>query len=381
MSVKFIVGKPGGGKSMFGTKLIIEDLVYTGATIVTNIPLKLPELNEYIQKKYPKADVDIHERVVILDEDDVFEFYRFRSGGLVLRPSPDAETDEDGKKKKLRKAEFIQAMKANFDEMRLFPEYRKPCHYYIDEAHNFFNAREWMEIGRGLLYYVSQHRHLHDNIVLLTQALGNVEKQLKSVTQEYHVLRNLYKESFGPFKQSGGFRRRMYYAEPTPTSDYNEQATYKLDAAGIANCYVSCGAISIGQEQVETDRQPRKLPYWTMWAAAVAAIVLVSAGIAIVPGKLTNVLVGPVVEPMKQRANEPPSVHMAMASPGELAARPQAFDQPPAVKPHVVEYVNMGGVHRVALSDGRRFRTDRTNEIERITRDYVVILGEAYFFK
>lgn len=167
MPIHFVTGKPGGGKSMFGTHLLVRDLVQTKRTVVTNIPLNIGNLNRYIQMKFPDADVDIHERVIMLEHADVFEFYRIRSGGLILPASPDKVREE--RAPKMKKEEFVNVMQEHFLKLTLKDEYKVPCSYHIDEAHTYFDAREWADTGRGLTYYCSQHRHLHDEICFYPQ--------------------------------------------------------------------------------------------------------------------------------------------------------------------------------------------------------------------
>ena len=55
MSIHFVSGKPGGGKTLYGLKLIVEELVLGKREIFTNVPLNLPELNAYVQARYPAA--------------------------------------------------------------------------------------------------------------------------------------------------------------------------------------------------------------------------------------------------------------------------------------------------------------------------------------
>ena len=55
MSIHFISGKPGGGKSLYATKLIIDEFIHGDRQIVTNVPLLIPRFYEYVSEKFPVA--------------------------------------------------------------------------------------------------------------------------------------------------------------------------------------------------------------------------------------------------------------------------------------------------------------------------------------
>ena len=55
MSIHFISGKPGGGKTLYSVRLILDELVNGSRPIVTNVSLNLGRLNEYLQRAHPAA--------------------------------------------------------------------------------------------------------------------------------------------------------------------------------------------------------------------------------------------------------------------------------------------------------------------------------------
>ena len=58
------------------------------------------------------------------------------------------------------------------------------------EAHDDYGAWEWVSIRRGIHYYTTKHRHLYDEIVLITQHVDQLEKQMCSLVSETAMLRN-----------------------------------------------------------------------------------------------------------------------------------------------------------------------------------------------
>ncbi len=101
--INFVIGRPGDGKTLYSVHVLVKRLVYSNCAVITNIKLDLERLNEYIQQRYTDADVDVLERVKIIDGEDVSHFYRFRSGGLVL----DKVNEEGPNGKKIDRLEFL----------------------------------------------------------------------------------------------------------------------------------------------------------------------------------------------------------------------------------------------------------------------------------
>lgn len=274
--ITFCTGKPGDGKSLFATRQILEDLIHTDAFIVTNIPLVPAKVHEYVSQRREGFCFD--DRVKVIPDAEVYEFYRHRSGGLVLPWSPDKEGGQDGTKR-LSRPEFTDVMKGNFMKIAAADKScQLPVHYYIDEVHNFFSARDWATNGRGTLYYASQHRHLHDEIVLITQVMENVEKQLRGLASETAVVRNQLRRSVGPFRLRPVFRVKRYYGVPQGhlASPFSEE-TFELDPARVGACYKTTGALGVFSSPEEKKNRGR-FPWWTLpvlGAAAVAALLIV----------------------------------------------------------------------------------------------------------
>lgn len=255
MAIHFISGKPGGGKSLYAVKLILEELVLGHRVIITNLPLKLPELNAYIQSHYDRT-VDVVGRVWLLNDDQTAVFWTMRPDGVRIS--------------KLTQAEWQGGQRPDYAGVK-----DKGVMYVIDEIHNFFGSRQWAETGRDVLFYLSQHRKLSDTVVCITQAIGNVDKQFRSVAQDYTFLRNLSKERYGMFRLPGIFVRKTFSSPPTDTTAPMETGTFKLDVSGIAACYDSAAGVGIHGRSADTGEKNRgRHPAWGFAAVAVAALVI-----------------------------------------------------------------------------------------------------------
>jgi len=133
MAIHFISGKPRGGKSLYAVKLCIEELVFGERVVITNLSFKLPELNAYLQQKYPAKSIDLHERLRVLTDEETNKFWLIRPGNPVITLLTDAQ--------------WKAGLKPDYSQVT-----DKGVLYAIDEIHNFFNARAWIfKVKKGQL--------------------------------------------------------------------------------------------------------------------------------------------------------------------------------------------------------------------------------------
>lgn len=299
--ISFVTGKPGDGKSLYAMRVLVRSLVSSDACVVTNIPVKLPELRAYVVARRP--DFDLDERLRVLDDDDVREFFRFRSGGLILDESPDSSGDG----KRMERDAFRAWMKAQFLRMGEREQFQRPVHYYIDEVHDFFSARDWATNGRATLFYASKHRHLRDEVVLITQVIDNVEKQLRTLVSETYVVRNFIRRNVGVVKMRPIFRVKQYYGVPSQGSVPFQTRDYPLDAAGLAACYRTVGALGVHKEPEEI-RNKGVLPWWSLWLGGFGGVALLMLAIFFAPRVMAGGLVRLFRRPVPARGAAAASV-------------------------------------------------------------------------
>jgi len=245
MSIHFISGKPGGGKSLYATKMIIDELLYGTRCVITNVPLKLGNLNDYLQREYPNKSIDLHKRVILFNEEEMKGFFTIRPEGSRGPTLLSKEAWAKGEK----------------------PDYTgitdSGVAYFVDEVHIGFNARAWMDTGRDVLYYLSQHRKLGDTVVWITQAINNVDKQFRSVTQDYTFIRNLAKERMSHFSLPSIFTRQTYTTPPTDNSTPMETGSFRMNVKGLASLYDTAKGVGIhGQAGADMGEKKKGLPWW-----------------------------------------------------------------------------------------------------------------------
>jgi len=350
---------------MYAVKLMLDELRYGTRPVVTNLPLNLCALNEYIQREWPEKAVDIFARVHLLDDDQTQEFWTYRPLGM------------DGwlRIPRLTKEQWVNGEKPSYAKVM-----DSGVWYCIDECHNFFNARAWIETGRDVLFYLSQHRKLGDTVVWVTQAVDNVDKQFRSVTQDFTYLRNLTKEKMGFFKLPAYFVRRTYGEKATPNTPAMETGTFKLDVSGIGSLYDTARGVGI-HNRGNADMQERRTGiHWSVLVVGIPALVI--AIFVFVP-KVTAKVFGSKHHLALPKSGKELSVH-PLPSPGDYVS---LVSPKVAVSPASTNGVTMIGylvspdprnlLHKrveVVLSDGRKVRSG-DGHLQYLCEDYAVVDG------
>lgn len=230
--VILITGQPGNGKTLTAfyalTKLLREDRT---AYVVTNIKIYSGRLYSWFRGHSVK---DAMERLLPLDNACATEFYRYPLDRKW-------ETDKLG----------------NVVPVSI----HRPITYIIDEAHLFWNARNFQKTGTEVLSYVSQHRHLGDNIILITQHPEQIDKAFRRLVDEYWVMTNLEKRRIAGFKGPKGiFKKSVYFSTPSIMQRPAENERFKIDLE-IANCYDTSAGKRFGEFAADTGQKKKGVPF------------------------------------------------------------------------------------------------------------------------
>jgi len=343
MSIHVIFGKPGSGKSMYATKKLIDELVYGQRNIVTNLPIRPDRLNEYLNEKYPQINCRMVERLRIMTDDEMAKFWIFRGPG-------DAEDKSLG---------YLALGQAPFGVA-----------YFLDEAHIAFNARDWATIGRGALHYLSQHRKLGDIVFPITQAPGNLDKQFRSVAEDFTLLRNEYVVKLGPFRGRGRFVRKSYYQEPQQNSQPFEVASFELDKVGIASCYDTAKGIGVHGNKADIGRRAKGIPIlWTIpiGMAICSLIIVIPWLMSKATAKAVQSSIPQVQSPPEQKTPVEAVMESLRQAPVPAPVSVINRDGPEPPRLYVKGVVRRGMKINVLLSDGRTL-TELDPDLARVDR-------------
>jgi len=286
MPIHIILGKPGSGKSMYATERLIKELGEGERNVVTNLPLRPDKLNEYLQRAYPGHDCRMVQRLKILTDEELREFWKFRGPHAIKADAPQEmapfKFEQDPQQTpevnlamfEVARIQYQAELTRRVQEFqKWYPAFAdeqgsKGVAYFLDEAHIAFNARDWATLGRQAIHYMSQHRKLGDVVWPITQSPGNLDKQFRSVAEDFTVLRNEYTAKLGIFRGRGRFVRRTYLSEPNGSAEPFETATFKLDVDGVASCYDTARGIGVHGNKADIGRRAKGIPIWTVIPAA-----------------------------------------------------------------------------------------------------------------
>jgi hypothetical protein len=220
MSLYFVCGKVGAGKSYRGMVSILDQLLHDDRLIVTNLPVNLGALTDFLAKRHPthniclldhrrpalpgeEADADgmgfEPSRIRVLEEGELAEFYRVRHQAADKAP----RIEHEKKERNPVCLDFSQWLKGGKFS-------GKGIIYHLDELQLFYNMRKYADAPEEFPFYLSQHRKLGDDIYVYTQQPQNVDKMFRSFTQEFIYVVNIGKKRVGPFAAPKIFRFAAY---------------------------------------------------------------------------------------------------------------------------------------------------------------------------
>jgi hypothetical protein len=404
--IQFVCGKPRHGKTRWAfTKLLVNELRLTDRYVCTNVAVIPEKLAECLQKKYG-TDFNIRKRLRILTDQECFRFWRHFGPGLDLEGRKEVFQDDDepeeeegdgdkkGKKKKKRKLTV-----PDFSERESVS-----VHYLIDEAHILYPARRWYLVGDEALWCASQHAKMGDDWTFITQALSQVDSQLRGLGEEFHYMTNhaKRKQFFGLIKSANVFSRRMYYQPVKADTDQacEELRMYTLDKE-IANCYKTASGVGIVGKLADVGQDKRTgLPFWTWGVVGVVALVLLwnaPSAWAWAAGKVVNGIEGKTRAAITSKsvpgqvAGDSPGAAVAAqsvkwadlqrsGSAPSVSVKPAAEDGKPFKPVYLTGVVWFGrSMARVFLSDGRVY-TLADRELQYVSKTTAIVDGVLYRF-
>lgn len=285
MPISCFTGKPGNGKTLTMMHHLAEDLLRTDRFIVTNIPVKLEELAEFLEKECDRRNlraVKLHQRLLCIDTVEALMFWRFRPAGLVL-PKWDGKSSEG---KVLPEEELLVASKKYWQRIGKHKGGTQPVSYYISEAHRYYNSKRFQAISVIAELYATHHRHLHDEVYLDTQFPKQLCVAMRELIEEWHVLRNDYNRTVGFVKMIPRIRMSSYYEMPAGGTQkpFAKRNVY-IKENGVAGCYESTGALGAIERtsDVEEKKVKRGVDMRLFVLGCVGAVVLLFGTLVFAP--------------------------------------------------------------------------------------------------
>lgn len=412
--IRGLYGRTGGGKTLTLVNKLVLALLHTERTQCTNLEeIVLPRLNEYLQerreaenKKHPARalpPVDLDKRLIIIPKQETRHFFRYRSGGLILPVFQEADP-KTGKRISLE--EFNERIEQYWAKIWERQEWCRGVDYYMSECHRFFPAREYQAFARTMGFWATQNRHFDDNAWIESQFPMQIDANFRELAVEWFHVRNHGREVMGMFRKRAVFSWRMFYE--MPKSDKvapDDKGEFRLDAAGVASCYKTRGAVKSALADMSPEEPPknRKLPFWMFPAAIIGLILIVGIGIMFLPllaqkgiavavSSAAGAAEAGVAEglglnaaPAPRRSMSGPALATPDHPPGIAPAAIAVPASPEAPRP--VGWVRRAGQIFVVMSDGTRrwYSHDQPGAADfqrlSITPSVVEIDGQRHFLR
>lgn len=339
----------------------MKELLEGTRPIYTNLPLVMDKLREYfIKRKYPLRLLD---RIHILEDSQVGRFWRYRPSEVKVNSE----------------------VKANAGECTIL-EFKEDggVFYLIDEAHLKFRVHDWKELGLEAPFYVSQHGHLDDDVVLITQHVDKLVKALKLDVQLYVEIEYMRRQHWLVFQKGYHFKAKYWTAgipDNQSTKPNNVEAFFPDKA--LMKCYDSKAGHGIERISTHHGREGfTGLPPWVSWGVVVLAVYLavkvLFGGLAYMQKKLGMGNKNKQIATTEGQANQ--HSEKSLESKGNAALLPKEsteifkpdgrMQEALMIKGISVREVNGKLRFIIALSDGRSI-TEEDNLISKIRRSSV----------
>ena len=341
MALWFVLGKLGGGKSMYIQDLIVEELRNTTRNIVTNAELKLPEMAEKLNERYGDT-FGMLQRIRLLNDSEICEFW--------LHPAKHIDI--------VNRKDFIAV--GNRKESR--PDYaireKEPgTLFVIDETPEYFNSRNWQKTGEDCIHYLRVSRKAGDDIYCTAQVLSHVDKQFREFAQGYIVTRNLGYEKLSWFRLPERLFVQIYRDPPSAMSRPMETLVKKIDCKFLGAMYRTGSGAGVNFAKADTERKKKGIPIGWLF---VILLVLV-AGIGIVPWFLSKKVNGAFKAPTSAALNSTPapavSSSVSITIPSPIAVTNSLAVTNPLPDLWLTGWTHEGDRWRVYLSDDSIYDT------------------------
>ncbi|MDR2344683.1 MAG: zonular occludens toxin domain-containing protein [Planctomycetaceae bacterium] len=187
MSLRLIHGKPGSGKSCFCVDMLSKMLIDWAdyriknnevypRRLLTNIPLDIQAINEYISKIVGQ-DIDLSDQIKLLS--DRFFFTPKQS--------------KEGKKEQIESG-FVA----------WWEKFRRGDFIVIDEVHHYLSVnvkrrKGGLNLSESFTNYISMHRHRQHDLIFLSQHIDNVAPEVKKMVEVVFEVLNVKSMVIGKF--------------------------------------------------------------------------------------------------------------------------------------------------------------------------------------
>jgi len=353
--VEIFEGKLGGGKTYSAVERIWFHLL-KGGVLYTNIKLNWDVVKQAAFDKKGLSLQDI--QYGYLDNDKIGHFPKFLTPG----------TDD------------------------------LPVLCVIDEAHLFFNARDWKQTGRDVMEFLTQTRKVMVHMILITQSQLNLDKQFVRMVQYVWRFRDMQKFKFPLLGLGWPLPQILQVCFDATDPKHIMHREFKMKDKFIFSLYTSKDLLKevqmLSKDAIVVDVGQSKSKFWTWFGKAKPWLMLL---LFLVVG---GFIIWYAYQRVFHKVKPEPKVAMAAApvaggaappptpQASSVAANPYAesYWRPLPANPWPVEILTVKGIVwsptrsrvNVLLSDGRVI-TEQDRRLTKIWRNGVLFDGQPVY--
>lgn len=383
-----IIGKKGAGKSMLATKMMTRILGETKRQIITNLPLNIPQLREYMAEHWPSSTID--NRITIITEAKLLKRFWLSYGQDWWIPDVTKEAYALGERLDYRmayrwlpttestrhrmpitdmtKAELYSyaghgPLARDRIEIEMCPVPELPaCQFIIDELQNIFPARGFMQTSQGCLYWLSQQRHLGADFIGLTQNADLIDKEFRDLADDYLFITNWGRKQKSLFRLPKMMTWSKYDQKPGPGIKPMVSGFFSLDISGIGQCYDTSAGVGIeGNLDADTKEKTPGI-HWAWFVLVFAALLY---GLTYIPGLMKGffhrlLFSAPTIATAAASTNTLSSIQLSTLSTNPTKTIPAPTTAAPLVtlRTNLVACVFLKGEWKFSFADGSSLSTE-----------------------
>lgn len=350
---------------MLATKLCTRILGNTKRHVITNLPLCLAELRDYMKERWPT--VSIENRITIITDARVLKRFWLTQGNGWWIPDVSKPDWNLGLRLDFRKAyrwremattgyhrdpipdmtvqELRAAINADPSQMEMieFSELA-PCQFIIDELQCIFPSRSFMQTSPGCLYWLAQQRHLGADFIGITQNIDLIDKEFRDLADDFLYITNWGRKQKSRFRLPKLMTWQKYDVKPGPGVTPMLTGMFKIDVEGIGKCYDTSAGVGIeGSLDADTKEKPPGIHWSWFFVIAIVGLYLLSY----VPGFVSRIMMRALGWTQKQTSTAVATVNGTNTLILSNNATPQAIRShtpTPVVDTFYEDHTNLTGI-------------------------------------
>jgi hypothetical protein len=205
------------------------------------------------------------------------------------------------------------------------------CLFVIDEIHNYFSARNYLEAGPGVERYQSQLRKMNDDMFMISQHLEKVDKNFRRNATKTYELHNMGNHRlWGGVTLKERFSWKQYSGIPQRGDRNVDKGHFFLRERGMCFLYDTMSGAGVSGGIVPD--KPSKGRHWTTWLWIVLVISVIGfffprlamKGFGMGVGGLLNSVTGGVSKSFHPSVFKPVPVSYDHVLPGVRTVQPES---------------------------------------------------------